>query len=595
MLRTHTNGELTKKHIKKIVILTGWVHRRRDHGSLIFIDLRDRYGLTQCTFDPEKDKASWQAADVLRPEDVVKIEGVVVARPAEMVNKKLATGEIEVEGTAIEVLSKSATPPFEIKAEHELQKPVNEDLRLQYRYLDMRQPHMQTNLRRRHEMVKVMRDYFHEEGFLEIETPILIKGTPEGSREYIVPSRLHRGKVYVLPQSPQQLKQLCMVGGLDKYFQIARCFRDEDLRADRQPEFTQLDIEMSFCEEEDIRQIVEKLLIKLSTKFLPHKKIAAVPFTRLTWHEAMLKYGSDKPDLRFDLEIVDVSDIVWGSGFTVFSHALANKGVVRALTIADGAKFSRKEIDELAEAAKIHGAKGLAYIIVADELKSPIVKFLTDVEQQSLLKATGAKKGDIIFFGADGETVVAESLGAVRLACADKLGLRDPNLLAYAWITNFPLFVRGEETGEIASAHHPFTRPRDEDLPLLDMDPLRVLAQQSDIVLNGVELGGGGMRIHQGDLQAKQFEILGISSAQAQARFGHLLEAFRYGVPPHGGTALGIDRLVMLFQEATSVRDVIAFPKNSRAEDTMLGAPSDPDPTTVKELGISLLKKKINA
>ncbi len=592
MIRTHTCGELSKKHEKKKIALTGWVHRRRDHGGLIFIDLRDRYGLTQCTFDPEKNKSAWELADTLRPEDVVKIDGVVVARPKEMVNIKLATGEIEVEGNAVTILSKAKTPPFEIEAEKEMQQTVNEDLRLKYRYLDLRQPIMRENLQRRHDIVKAIRDYFCERDFLEIETPILIKGTPEGSREYLVPSRLHEGEVYVLPQSPQQLKQLAMVGGVDKYFQIARCFRDEDLRADRQPEFTQLDIEMSFCEEEDIRQLIEDLLISISSQFLPKKKLTATPFTRLTWHEAMLKYGSDKPDLRFGLEIVEVSDVVASSDFSVFSDVIKKEGVVRALKVEGGAKFSRKEIDELTEVAKVQGAKGLAYIVVEKELRSPILKFLSDKEQKSLLEATQAKEGDIIFFGADTELVAAESLGAVRLACADKLNLRDPNLLAYVWVTDFPLFVVGEESGELASVHHPFTQPRDEDRELIEKEPLKVISQQSDIILNGVELGGGGMRIHDKKLQEQIFQTLGITSESAEARFGHMLEAYQYGVPPHGGTALGIDRLVMLFQDASSVRDVIAFPKNSRAEDTMLGAPSEPDPKTVKELGITLPKKK---
>jgi aspartyl-tRNA synthetase len=491
----------------------------------------------------------------------------------------------------MKVLNSAKTPPFEI----DIEKDPNEELRLQYRYLDIRRDRMKTNLIMRHKVVKTIRDYMDEHNFVEVETPILIKGTPEGSREYIVPSRLYPGKFFVLPQSPQQMKQLLMVAGMDRYFQIARCFRDEDQRGDRQPEFTQLDVEMSFVDAEDVMLLNEELMIQLVEKFVPQKKLLKKPFPRLTWREAMMKYGSDKPDLRFGMEICDVSGLVSGCGFKVFADAVGNSGVVFALRVEGAASFTRKQIDDLTELAKVYGAKGLAYVVLeksdsgSSAIKSPIAKFFSEDEMKKLIDACGAKSGDIIFFGADEFNVAATALGQVRLACGDLLGLRKSDELAFCWIHEFPLFEFSKEDKRLVSAHHPFTAPMSEDVALLDSNPRAVRAKAYDLALNGSEIGGGSIRIHDAKEQSRIFEVLGISKEDASLRFGHLLHAFEYGAPPHGGIAWGIDRLVMIFRDEPNIREVMAFPKDSKAKDLMMGAPSELPKEQIEEMHVRVV------
>lgn len=572
MYRTHTCNDLKLSDEGQTVTLSGWVHRRRDHGGIIFIDLRDRYGLTQIVFDPQFDAAALKIADSVRSEYVLKVKGEVRKRIDGQNNANLDSGEIEIYVNEIEILNESKTPPFEIDVE----KGVNEELRLKYRYLDLRHERLQKNIILRHKLIKLLRDLLDAQGFLEIETPILIKGTPEGSREYLVPSRLYAGKFYVLPQSPQQLKQMLMIAGFDKYFQIARCFRDEDQRGDRQPEFTQLDLEMSFVEEKDVMKVNEDALIELTKKLAPTKKIQETPFPVLTWHEAMSRYGSDKPDIRFEMEMVDVSDVVAHCDFKVFSGVVESGGVVKALRVEGAANWSRGDIDKLEEVAKIYGAKGLAYLVYnADGVKSPILKFLGDEVTAKITEVTGAKTGDIVFFGADKFTTACEALGQVRLACGKKLGQVDDNVFAYLWVNQFPLFEYEKESGQLSAMHHPFTRPMDEDLDVLDSEPINTRAIAYDIILNGNEIGGGSIRIHEQKLQQKIFDILGITPEDAEMRFGHMLEAFSYGAPPHGGIAWGLDRLVMIFAGEPNIREVIAFPKDQKAKDLTLGAPSE--------------------
>ena len=588
MFRSHTCGDLRLSDKGKTVTLSGWVHRRRDHGGVIFIDLRDRYGLTQIVFDPKVSKKSWKVADSVRPEYVLKAEGKVRKRIEGQANPNLATGEIEVYIDEVEILNKSLPPPFDIDRE----KPVGEELRLKYRYLDLRHDRLRDNITLRHQMIKVIRDILDKEGFLEIETPILIKGTPEGAREYLVPSRLYPGKFFVLPQSPQQLKQLLMISGFDKYFQIARCFRDEDQRGDRQPEFTQMDLEMSFATEKDIMEINEKLLIELTKKFAKDKKILKTPFPVLSYQEAISRYGSDKPDIRFGLELSDISDLVKGSKFKVFSDTVKKGGVVKALRVKGIALWARSELDKLEELVKIHGAKGLAYFVYAkDGVKSPLLKFLSDKEVQAIAKHTKAKTGDIVFFSADKFSTACEALGQVRLYCGQKLGLIDQNIFAYLWVHQFPMFGRDDQ-GKIDAVHHPFTRPMDEDLELLKKEPEKARAIAYDLVLNGTEIGGGSIRIHEQDLQQQIFDILKITPKDAEMRFGHMLEAFSYGAPPHGGIAWGLDRLIMLFAEEPNIREVIAFPKDQKAKDLTLGAPSDVPEKDIKEANIQTINLK---
>jgi len=582
MYRSHNCGQLRKADSGKEVTLCGWVHRRRDHGGIIFIDLRDRYGFTQVVSDPVEFSDSHGIMEGVRSEYVVKIKGVVRERPGGHDNKDLDTGGIEILVQECEILNPSETPPFEIDQD----KGVSEDIRLKYRYLDLRRDRMKGNIILRHNVIKTIRDYMSDEGFLEIETPILIKGTPEGSREYLVPARLHPGNFYVLPQSPQQLKQLLMVSGFDKYFQIARCFRDEDQRGDRQPEFTQLDVEMSFVEEDEVMKVNEKLLIQLVKKFAPRKKIQSEPFPVLTYDEAMNLYGLDSPDLRYDMPLSDVSDVASGCGFGVFKGAVESGGIVKALRVEGGAKFTRKEIDEFTEVAKIYGAKGLAYIVVEKELKSPIVKFFEKEELDEIIERTGAKEGDIIFFSADGFKVACESLGRVRIAAAKKLDMIDPDLFAFCWVKDFPMFEKDDETGGLAAVHHPFTAPKDAK-EFVD-DPANSIAQAYDVVLNGTEIGGGSIRIHDEQVQSSVFEVLGISEEDRERRFGHMLRAFRFGAPPHGGIAWGLDRLVMIFADEPNIREVIAFPKDQKAKDLMLGAPSMMPNDQVEELSIKV-------
>ncbi len=586
MYRSHTCGELRLSDEGKTVTLSGWVHRRRDHGGIIFIDLRDRYGFTQIVFDPKVNEKSWKVADTVRPEFVLKVKGEVRKRIEGQDNKNIETGEVEIYINEIEILNKSKTPPFEIDQE----KPVNEELRLKYRYLDLRHDRMRDNIIMRHKLIKGIRDFLDKEKFLEIETPILIKGTPEGSREYLVPSRLYPGKFFVLPQSPQQLKQLLMIGGFDKYFQIARCFRDEDQRGDRQPEFTQLDLEMSFVDEKQIMSINERLLVKLTKELVPDKKIQKIPFPVMTWHEAMSRYGSDKPDIRFEMEMMDISDIVSKSDFKVFSGTVKSGGVVKALKVEGASEWSRSELDKLEELAKVYGAKGLAYFVYKEnEIKSPILKFLKDEEVKEITEVAGAKTGDIIFFVADQFNTACEVLGQVRLYCGEKLKLMDENTFAYLWVNQFPMFEFEKETGQMSAMHHPFTRPMDEDMDVLDSDPIQARAIAYDIILNGNEIGGGSIRIHEQELQQQIFNILKISPEDAELRFGHMLEAFSYGAPPHGGIAWGLDRLVMLFAGEKNIREVIAFPKDQKAKDLVLGAPSEMPEKELKEANVKVI------
>ncbi len=589
--RTHTCGELTKKDEGEKVILSGWVNSRRDHGGLIFIDLRDKNGLTQITFDPKVSKESWKTAENLRNEYVVRIEGEVILRPDDMINSKLKTGEIEIKADRIEILSKSKTPPFEVEEIEGIDKAKNvkEDLRLEYRYLDIRRKKMRDNLEFRHKAVKLMRDYFDKKGFWEIETPYLTKSTPEGARDFIVPSRLHQGEFYSLPQAPQQYKQLLMVGGVEKYFQIVKCFRDEDQRGARQLEFTQLDLEMSFVDQEDIMKLVEEIYTEIAEK-LTDKEIISKPFPRLDYDEIMKKYGSDKPDLRYGLEIEDISEMVKECGFGVFSDAIENDGVVRAICAKGASKFSRADIDKLTEFAKEFGAKGLAYIVVKEnELQSPIVKFLGDELAQKIVEKMGGEAGDIIFFGADSEKIVRNVLGNVRTELAKKLNLADDNKLAFAFVVNFPLFEEGLEDGHYAPEHNMFTMPNINDLELLNSDPSKVKSYQHDLVLNGYEIGGGAVRIHKRDIQEKVFDLIGFDEKKKKS-FEHMLKAFEFGPPPHGGMAMGLDRLIMILRDEPDIREIIAFPKSGDGKDLVIGAPSKVEKEQLDELGIKVKK-----
>ncbi|MEK7563260.1 MAG: aspartate--tRNA ligase [Patescibacteria group bacterium] len=587
MMRTHTCGQLRENDAKSSVTLAGWVHRRRDHGGLIFVDLRDRYGFTQVVFDP-KDKALFTKAEHIRPEWVIQIIGTVTKRLEGAAREDNPTGAIEIRVSDITVLNEAKTPPFEIDQD----KDVSEELRLEYRYLDLRKDRMRKNIITRHKIVQSIRKFFYDRDFLEVETPILIKGTPEGSREYLVPSRLYHGEFYVLPQSPQQLKQLTMVAGLDRYMQIARCFRDEDQRGDRQPEFTQVDVEMSFVEPEDVMKLTEESLIELTKEIRPDVKILRTPFPRFTYHDAMNAYGSDKPDLRFDLAFTDVSELCKGAGFGIFAKTVDSGGVVKCLRVPGGAKFSRKEIDELTETAKIYGAKGLAWIKVNDGGYEgvPVEKLGNDLTKQVATAAKGAN-GDILFFTADQFDTACTSLGAVRTELAKRMNLADPKVFAYCWVNDFPMFEKDKDTCAVAAVHHPFTRPKNEDRALLDTDPLKCRAAAYDIVLNGSEIGGGSIRIHESDLQSKIFEILKISKRDAERRFGHLLRAFQYGAPPHGGIAWGVDRIVMLFCNEPNIREVIAYPKDQKAKDLMLGSPSPMPEEQIAELGIKIVEE----
>ncbi|WCF09793.1 aspartate--tRNA ligase [Paenibacillus thiaminolyticus] len=588
MYKTHSCGDITKARIGETVTLNGWVQRRRDLGGVLFVDLRDRTGLVQIVFNPEFSSRAHEIADRLRNEFVVAVSGQVVMRDAETVNPNLPTGDVEVRVTEIEILNGAKNPPFFIEDGIE----IDESLRLRYRYLDLRRPEMQRTLKLRSKASKVIRDFLDDQEFVEVETPILTKSTPEGARDYLVPSRVHPGEFFALPQSPQLFKQLLMVSGLERYYQIARCFRDEDLRADRQPEFTQVDIETSFLSEEQLQGMMEQLMVRLFKTTIGVD--IPTPFQRITYQEAMEKYGSDKPDLRFGLELVDVCDLVANSGVKVFGSVIEKGGVVKVLNAKGCGTWSRKDIDDLGPYAARYGAKGLAWIQVKDgEFRGPIVKFMNEEEIAALRERTGAEDGDLLLFSADTRKVVYDVLGNLRLYIGRRLNLIDESVFKFAWVVDFPLLDYDEDEKRYVAAHHPFTRPKDEDLHLFDSDPGQIRAQAYDLVLNGYEVGGGSLRIYKRDVQEKMFTALGFSPEEAQEKFGFLLNAFEYGTPPHGGIALGLDRLIMLLAGRTNLRETIAFPKTASAVDLMMDAPNIVEPAQLEQLHIkSAVKKK---
>jgi aspartyl-tRNA synthetase len=592
MLKTHTCGELRPEHAGQSVKLAGWVHRRRDHGGLTFIDLRDRFGLVQIVSDPEKAPEAHAAFDPVRNEWVLQVEGVVRERPADMANPDMATGQIEVAVSALKILNPAKTPPFEI---NKTDATPDENTRLKYRYLDIRRQKMQYNLLLRHKIVKFIRDYMDDAGFLEIETPILFKTTPEGARDYLVPSRVHPGEFYALPQSPQQLKQLLMVAGMERYFQIARCFRDEDLRGDRQPEFTQLDVEMSFVDRDDVMDLMETMYTQMVAELVPDKQLLASPWPKLTYQEALDRFGKDNPDLRFGLELVDCSDLAAGSGFKVFEGAVEGGGHLRGINAKGLGGYSRKQLDELTEYVQQFGAKGLAYLALTSEgeERSSFAKFVNDETLNQIKQRMGAEAGDLLLFVADKPAVVYDVLGRLRVHLGDILGLRDPDVLAFCWVIDFPFAYWDEEEQRWDPSQHLFTSPMPDDIDLIEKDPGNMRGTQYDMVLNNSEVAGGSIRIHDRELQSRIFKLIGLSEEVAQERFGHMLEAFEYGAPPHGGIASGIDRLAAILAGEESIREVIAFPKNQAARDVMADAPSPAEDQQFKELHIKLdLPKK---
>ena len=583
--RTTYCGLVTENLLDQEVTLKGWVHNRRDLGGLIFIDLRDREGYVQIVFNPSFSEEALETAESVRSEYVVEVTGVVTKRDPDTVNPKIATGQVEVQVSEINIINKAETPPFSINEENQ---NVDENIRLKYRYLDLRRQELAQTFKMRHQTTRSIRQYLDQDGFYDIETPVLTKSTPEGARDYLVPSRVHEGEFYALPQSPQIFKQLLMISGFDKYYQIVKCFRDEDLRADRQPEFTQVDIEMSFVDQEDVMAMGEDMLKKV-VKDVKDIELTE-QFPRMTYNEAMTRFGSDKPDTRFGMELIDVSQLGHDMDFRVFKDAVNNNGQVKAI-VAEGAadQYTRKDIDGLTEFVNIYGAKGLAWVkVVEDGVNGPIGRFFEDSHIATLQSLTGAKAGDLVLFVADKPNVVAQSLGALRLKLAKELSLIDESKLNFLWVTDWPLLEYDEDAKRYVAAHHPFTSPKQEDIAKLSDSPEQVQANAYDIVLNGYELGGGSIRIHDGELQAKMFEVLGFTEEQAREQFGFLLDAFKYGAPPHGGIALGLDRLVMLLTNRTNLRDTIAFPKTASATCLLTDAPSEVSDNQLEELSLRI-------
>ncbi|XVL27734.1 aspartate--tRNA ligase [Staphylococcus equorum] len=583
--RTTYCGLVTESLLDQEVTLKGWVHNRRDLGGLIFVDLRDREGYVQIVFNPDFSAEALQIAETVRSEYVVEVKGIVKQRDPQTVNHKIETGQVEVQVSDIQIINKSETPPFALNEENQ---NVDENIRLKYRYLDLRRQELAQTFKMRHQTTRSIRQYLDQEGFYDIETPVLNKSTPEGARDYLVPSRVHGGEFYALPQSPQIFKQLLMISGFDKYYQIVKCFRDEDLRADRQPEFTQVDIEMSFVDQEDVIDMGEEMLQNV-VKDVKDVEVPR-PFPRMTYNEAMSRYGSDKPDTRFGMELIDVSELGEVMDFKVFKDAINKDGQVKAIVIEGASdKYTRKDIDVLTEFVNIYGAKGLAWVKVVDDgLNGPIAKFFENDHVEKLQSLTGAQAGDLVLFVADKPSVVAQSLGALRLKLAKELNMIDETKLNFLWVTDWPLLEYDEDVKRYTAAHHPFTSPKQEDIEKLSTEPENVQANAYDIVLNGYELGGGSIRIHDADLQAKMFEVLGFTDEQAKEQFGFLLDAFKYGAPPHGGIALGLDRLVMLLTNRTNLRDTIAFPKTASATCLLTDAPSEVSENQLEELSLRI-------